>query len=303
MKKEEFYKEAQFYKEENGMIRCSLCPHNCLIKENEVGLCKVRKAISTFGELKLYTLNYGNLTSAQIDPIEKKPLSEFYPGSKILSVGSFGCNFTCSFCQNYSISQERPHTQEITPEELANIVCTTKDNLGVAFTYNEPSIWYEFVYETSKIIKEMDSSKKVVIVTNGYISEEPLKKLLPFVDAMNVDLKGDDCYYKRLCTGRINPVKNTIKLAKEFGVHVEITTLLVPGENTNDEFLKDLSEFIKGIDKNMPLHLSRYFPRYKMEKDLTSLSEMKEAYKSLSLNLNNIYLGNLSEGEKKYILN
>ncbi|OPF52031.1 AmmeMemoRadiSam system radical SAM enzyme [Clostridium baratii] len=285
------------------MIRCYLCPHNCLIKENEVGRCKVRKAISTFGELKLYTLNYGNLTSAQIDPIEKKPLSEFYPGSKILSVGSFGCNFTCSFCQNYSISQERPHIQEITPEELASIVCTTKDNLGVAFTYNEPSIWYEFVYETSKIIKEMDSSKKVVIVTNGYISEEPLKKLLPFVDAMNVDLKGDDCYYKRLCTGRISPVKNTIKLAKEFGVHVEVTTLLVPGENTNDEFLKDLSEFIGGIDKNMPLHLSRYFPRYKMEKDFTSLSEMKEAYRSLSLNLNNIYLGNLSEGEKKYILN
>ncbi|WP_242948006.1 AmmeMemoRadiSam system radical SAM enzyme [Clostridium baratii] len=301
--KEEFYKEAQFYKEEKGMIRCYLCPHNCLIKENEVGRCKVRKAISTFGELKLYTLNYGNLTSAQIDPIEKKPLSEFYPGSKILSVGSFGCNFTCSFCQNYSISQERPHIQEITPEELASIVCTTKDNLGVAFTYNEPSIWYEFVYETSKIIKEMDSSKKVVIVTNGYISEEPLKKLLPFVDAMNVDLKGDDCYYKRLCTGRISPVKNTIKLAKEFGVHVEVTTLLVPGENTNDEFLKDLSEFIGGIDKNMPLHLSRYFPRYKMEKDFTSLSEMKEAYRSLSLNLNNIYLGNLSEGEKKYILN
>ncbi|MGL4571397.1 MAG: AmmeMemoRadiSam system radical SAM enzyme [Clostridium sp.] len=296
-------REAQFYNIENGMVRCSLCPHRCLIKDEEVGLCKVRKASTMFGDLKLYTLNYGDFTSAQIDPIEKKPLSEFHKGSKILSIGSYGCNFTCSFCQNYDISQERPDTQGITPLELANIVCEKNKTLGVAFTYNEPTVWYEFVYDTSKLIKEMNKDKKVVIVTNGYINEEPLRKLLPFVDAMNIDLKGDDCYYKRLCTGRMYPVKKTIEIAKELGIHVEVTTLLVPEENTNEEFLDELANFIEKVDKDMPLHISRYFPKYKMETEFTSLDDIKKAYKKLSLKLNNIYLGNLSEKEKDYIMN
>ncbi|MGL5353827.1 MAG: radical SAM protein, partial [Clostridium sp.] len=232
-------KEALFYKEEEGKIHCNLCPHNCTILEGNIGVCNVRQAMKDDnGNLKLYTLNYGEITSIAMDPIEKKPLYNFYPGSQILSIGSFGCNFKCSFCQNYSISQYRSESKYVSPENIIQISMSTKDNIGLAFTYNEPSIWYEYVLDVAKKIKELNPDHKTVLVTNGYINEEPLRNLLVYIDALNIDLKGGDDYYKKLCFGRLENVKNTIKIAYEMGCHIEVTTLLVPGENTDEETIK-----------------------------------------------------------------
>ena len=177
------------------------------------------------------------------------------------------------------------------------------NNLGLAFTYNEPSIWYEYVYDVCKAIKEINKDHKTVLVTNGFICEEPLRKLLPYIDALNVDLKGNDEYYKRLCFGGLKAVENTIKVASEMGCHIEVTTLLIPNENTDDITLRELGEFLGSVDKNITLHLSRYFPRYKMDTPETSLYDMKNAYEFLSKYLNNIYLGNLTAEELKFCLN
>lgn len=296
-------KEALYYKEENEKIRCSLCPHNCLIREGHRGACNVREANKDDdGLLKLYSINYGEVTSMAIDPIEKKPLYQFYPGSKILSVGSFGCNFKCSFCQNYSISQYRAESKYISPEEMAEMSLNIKDNIGLAFTYNEPSIWFEYVLDVAKTIKSIDKNHKIVLVSNGYISEEPLKELLPYIDAMNIDLKGNDSYYRRLCFGSIKEVKRTIKIANDYKKHIEVTILLLPKENTDDETLLEIAKFLSSIDKSIPLHVSRYFPRYKMEEPPTSLEEMRKSYKLLKKYLDNVYLGNLNEEEYKYCI-
>ena len=296
-------KRALFYKKEEDKIRCNLCLHNCLISEGHRGICNVRKAMKDEdGELNLYSLNYGEVTSISLDPIIKKPLYKFYPESMILSIGSFGCNFKCSFCQNYDISQYRPKSKFISPEEMAKISLDMEESIGLAFTYNEPSIWYEYVYYTAKKIKEIDSNHKVVVVTNGYISEEPLKALLPYVDALNIDLKGNNEYYKKLCFGSLEEVKRTIKIAVEMGKYVEVTTLLIPDENTDNFTLADIGNFLNKLDRTIPLHISRYFPRYKMDKNATSLQEMRNAYKVLSEKLDNIYLGNLTKAEIEYCM-
>ncbi len=296
-------KRALFYKKEEDKIRCNLCPHNCLISEGHRGICNVRKAMKDEdGELNLYSLNYGEVTSISLDPIIKKPLYKFYPESMILSIGSFGCNFKCSFCQNYDISQYRPKSKFISPEEMAKISLDMEESIGLAFTYNELSIWYEYVYYTAKKIKEIDSNHKVVVVTNGYISEEPLKALLPYVDALNIDLKGNNEYYKKLCFGSLEEVKRTIKIAVEMGKYVEVTTLLIPDENTDNFTLADIGNFLNKLDRTIPLHISRYFPRYKMDKNATSLQEMRNAYKVLSEKLDNIYLGNLTKAEIEYCM-
>ena len=298
-------KEAMFYEKIDNYINCKLCPHICSkLKEGQRGACGVREVKKDDdGSLKLYSINYGEITSISMDPIEKKPLYNFYPGSNILSIGSFGCNFKCSFCQNYAISQNRPQSNYVPPEEMANISLEINNNLGLAFTYNEPSIWYEYVYDVCKAIKEINKDHKTVLVTNGFISEEPLRKLLPYVDALNIDLKGNDKYYKKLCFGALKDVENTIKIASEMGCHVEVTTLLIPNENTDYITLRELGEFLGSVDKNIPLHLSRYFPRYKMDTPETSLYDMKNAYEFLSKYLNNIYLGNLTAEELKFCLN
>lgn len=298
-------KEAMFYEKIDNYINCKLCPHRCSkLKEGQRGACGVREVKKDdYGSLKLYSINYGEITSISMDPIEKKPLYNFYPGSNILSIGSFGCNFKCSFCQNYAISQNRPQSNYVPPEEMANISLEINNNLGLAFTYNEPSIWYEYVYDVCKAIKEINKDHKTVLVTNGFISEEPLRKLLPYVDALNIDLKGNDKYYKKLCFGALKDVENTIKIASEMGCHVEVTTLLIPNENTDDITLRELGEFLGSVDKNLTLHVSRYFPRYKMDKPKTPLDDMKRAYEFLSKYLNNIYLGNLTKEELEFCLN
>lgn len=281
--------EAMFYERLEDKIHCYLCPHNCVIENGHVGKCNVRR----HEDGVLYTLNYGEVTSAALDPIEKKPLYYYKPGTYILSVGSFGCNFICGFCQNHNISQHRAPSRYMPKEELVKSVLSTEDNIGIAFTYNEPSIWYEYVYDCSKLLKETREDASVVLVSNGYISEEPLKKLLPYIDAMNIDLKSySNRYYHEICGGSLKPVLKSIEIAAR-ECHVEVTTLLVSGENDNLEEVEDIAKFLAYIDKDVPLHLSRYFPRYKLNNPATDVDFMRRAQEVATRYLNRVSLGNV----------
>ena len=283
-------KEALYYEKLGDKINCKLCPHNCLISNGEHGKCNVR--INRDG--KLYTINYGEITSIARDPIEKKPLYHFKPGSNILSVGSFGCNFSCGFCQNHSISQGRASSEYIPPEKLVEICKSLEGNIGVAFTYNEPSIWYEYVYNSSRLLKEATKDINIVVVTNGYIKEAPLKMLLPHVDAMNIDLKAfNNKYYKDICGGSVKPVMDTIVIASK-QCHVEVTTLLVNGENDSSEEISGIAGFIASVSKDIPLHLSRYFPNYKMDNPATEFEVMVRDRDIAKKYLDYVYLGNVA---------
>lgn len=279
-----------FDKIENSKVHCYLCPHNCVIKPGGLGACRARKNID--GEL--YSLNYGKVTSASLDPIEKKPLYRFHPGSLILSAGTFGCNLKCSFCQNWSIAHENPETADITPQELVDMAkkAVKSGNIGIAYTYNEPSIWYEFVYDTSKLARE--NGLVNVLVTNGFISREPLEELLPYVDAMNIDVKGFTAsFYKEFCKATLENVKETVELAAG-RCHVEVTTLVIPGLNDALEEIGELSRWLASISKDIPLHLSRYFPNYKMQdRPQTPVETLRKARDKALENLNYVYMGNV----------
>lgn len=278
-----------YYEKINYKIHCFLCPHHCVIEEGNLGKCNVR--IHKNGEL--YTINYGEITSASLDPIEKKPLYYFKPHSQIFSIGSFGCNFSCDFCQNYSISQYKSKSDYVSKENLVKTAVNMKDNIGIAFTYNEPSILYEYVLDTSKLLKEKAPDKSVVLVTNGYINQEPLKNLLPYVDAMNIDLKSySDKFYKNICGGNLKPVLETIETAAK-SCHIEITTLLVSGENDNLDEIEEIAKFLSSINRDIPLHLTRYFPRYKLNNPATNIDFMKKAQDTAKKYLNKVLLGNI----------
>lgn len=281
--------DALFFEKYKDGIKCLLCPHNCIIAEGRSGLCSVRT--NKGGTLK--TINYGEITAMAIDPVEKKPLYHFKPGKDILSVGSFGCNFSCDFCQNYSIAQYKANSNYLSPGELIEKCRDLEGNIGIAFTYNEPSIWYEYIYDTSKKLKEEDPHSSAVLVTNGYIETEPLLKLLPYIDAMNIDLKAfQQDYYKKVCGGRLEPVLTTIENAVG-RCHVEITTLLVTGLNDSKEEVEKIASYLGNLDKNIPLHLSRYFPNYKMDEPSTKLEVMLESRDIAKKYLNHVYLGNM----------
>lgn len=283
--------DAMFYeKHNNGKVKCYLCPHNCLIADGSFGLCSVRT--NKEGELK--TINYGEITSIAEDPIEKKPLYHFKPGKKILSAGSFGCNFTCDFCQNYSIAQFKPESKYLSPDKLIDIMLSIEDNVGIAFTYNEPSIWYEYIFDTAKRLKEKKPDLNVVLVTNGYIESEPLAKLLPYVDAMNIDLKSfQEQYYKKVAGGELKSVLRTIESSYD-KTHIEITTLMVNGLNDSKEEIKEIASFLGSLDRNIPLHLTRYFPTYKMKNPSTELTKMTAGKEVAEKYLNYVYLGNVA---------
>jgi pyruvate formate lyase activating enzyme len=278
-----------FYDEYKNKIRCKVCPHNCIIDEGKFGICRVR----TLKANKPIAVNYGEVTSMAVDPIEKKPLYHFKPSKDIVSIGSFGCNMTCSFCQNYEISQGKPQTQYLSIEKLKGVIKSVENNVGVAFTYNEPFMWYEYMYDAAKSIKENNPETSIVVVTNGYINEEPLIKLLPYVDAMNIDLKGyTNRYYNNICGAKLEPVLETIKKCNEH-CHIEITTLLVSEENDSLEEARQIAEFIAGVNENIPLHLSRYFPRYKMENEATRIEKITEAKDEAKKYLKHVYVGNV----------
>lgn len=272
-------------------ITCGICPHHCSLDENQTGLCRARSNVNG----KIIPINYGLLTSIALDPIEKKPLMRFHPGSKILSVGSFGCNLKCQFCQNHEISmasKETANARYVPPEDLvmAAVDLMPRKNIGIAYTYNEPLVGYEYVRDCAKLARE--KGLKNVVVTNGCFLREPMEEMMPLIDAFNIDLKGfTDEFYKKI-GGDLETVKNFIAFAAESN-HVEVTTLIIPGENDSEEEIYSLSKFIAGIDKNMPLHISRFFPCYKMQDKKPT--EVKKVYKLADIarkNLNFVYEGN-----------
>ena len=284
-------KKAMFYENlEGGAVRCRLCPHECVLSPEGTGVCRARENIG--GEL--HSLNYARVASIALDPIEKKPLYHFHPGKKILSAGTFGCNFKCGYCQNWTIAHRNARTMQLEPAELADMaVDYVKDgNIGVAYTYNEPSIWYEFVLDTAILIRERKLAN--VLVTNGFICREPLEKLLPYIDAMNIDVKAfTEEFYKKYCKGSLEAVQKTVETAAE-SCHVEITTLVIPGLNDTPEEIGKLARWLSSISPEIVLHLSRFFPNYQMT-DIppTPAATLDAARVSASFWLKHVYLGNI----------
>jgi pyruvate formate lyase activating enzyme len=280
--------EALFYHKESGGLKCFLCPHNCLIKESSPGICGIRKNIGGV----LYTDNYGQITSLAMDPIEKKPLYHFYPGSQILSIGTRGCNLKCPYCQNWSISQNISASSSYRkPEEIAALA-VENNSAGIAYTYSEPVVWYEYVYDTA--LAARDRGIKNVMVTNGFINEKPLFEILPFIDAMNIDLKCyDELNYKKIHKGGLEPVKDTIKTAYGAGCFVEVTTLIVTGINDNFDEMMETAEFIASVNRGIPWHISRYHPSYKYNEPATSIEFMIDVYEAASEILDFVFTGNI----------
>jgi len=272
-------------------IECSICPHHCALNENEIGFCNARS--NKDGEVT--AINYGKLTSMALDPIEKKPLYHFHPNSVILSVGSFGCNFRCPFCQNHEISMADSVTSvsyDYDPDKLVALALSLRQrgNIGIAYTYNEPLVGYEYVRDCAQKAKENGLFN--VVVTNGYICEEPLVKLLPLIDAMNIDLKAftEEFYHK--LHGDLKTVLRTIELAAK-SCHVEVTTLIIPGENDSEEEIWNLSRWVASIRTDIPLHLSRFFPRYQMmDKKSTEVEKIQRLAGIARESLQYVHLGN-----------
>jgi pyruvate formate lyase activating enzyme len=286
-------KEAMYYEKlDNGTVRCRLCPHRCSIVLDRTGTCKVRKNI----EGKLYSVNYGKVSSWSMDPIEKKPLYHFYPGHWIFSVGSFGCNFRCKFCQNWQIAQQTEvFTKEISPNDLVQAAKKQDDNLGIAYTYNEPTIWYEYVIECAKLAKQ--EGLKNVLITNGFIEKEPLNEILPYIDAMNIDVKAyHESFYEDLVSGRLSPVKETVELVNS-KCHIEITTLIIPGMNDGKEEIELLAQWLSSLRKDIPLHLTRYFPNYKLDISHTPINTITKARDIAMKYLDYVYTGNVIDIE------
>lgn len=271
-------------------VHCVLCPHDCHIQEGHRGLCGVR--INHHGEL--FAESYGQVSSLALDPIEKKPLYHFHPGSRILSLGSFGCNFSCSFCQNHSLSMEKPDTVYIAPELLVQKALELKKegNIGLAYTYNEPLISFEFVLDCCKLAREKGLLN--VLVTNGYIQQEPLSEILPVIDAMNIDLKSfHQEFYGKICNGKVEFVKKTIERAVQ-KCHVEVTTLIIPGLNDTEEEMEDLSSWLSSLSPEIPLHLTRFFPRYKLsDRGPTPHETLERLALIAKTRLKYVYLGNV----------
>ena len=270
---------------------CELCFHHCALNEGQTGLCRARAC----QDGKIVCLNYGKLTSLALDPIEKKPLRRFHPGSLILSVGSFGCNLRCPFCQNHEISMAGDSgipTVEVSPEQLATKAAelVPHGNIGVAYTYNEPLIGYEYVQDCASLVH--DQGMVNVLVTNGTVEEEPWRALLPLIDAANIDLKGfTPAWYRRL-GGDLETVKRSIALAAE-RCHVEVTTLLIPGENDSEEEIRELARWLASISSEIPLHLSRFFPRYRMlDRPPTPVEQVSCLAETARRYLSYVYTGN-----------
>ncbi len=274
------------------MTECELCFHRCRLIEGQTGFCKARKNI----EGKIIPINYAKVTSIHLDPIEKKPLKKFYPGSKILSIGSFGCNLRCPFCQNFTISTMDEHQDgkiDLSPQQAVTMALSMVDqgNIGIAFTYNEPLVSYEYVYDTSVLAKQ--TGLKTVVVTNGTIEAAPLRKLLPYIDAFNIDLKGfTQTFYDKL-NGNLEQVKRTIEIANESS-HVEVTTLVIPGENDDDETMEALAKWLASVNPGIPLHLTRFFPAYLWrDKPATPLDTLDRLREIALKHVSTVYLGNI----------
>lgn len=270
---------------------CQVCINHCSLEPGQRGICRARRNVDG----KVICENYGQATSLALDPIEKKPLNLFYPGSLILSVGSYGCNLRCPFCQNHEISMADAETVDtvfLSPKELAEkaYACRSAGNIGVAFTYNEPLVGWEYVRDTAKLVKE--AGMKNVLVTNGTASLQVLEELLPVVDAMNIDLKGfREAYYRKL-GGDLETVKAFIvRAAKE--CHIELTTLVVPQENDDITVMEEEAEWIASVDPEIPLHITRFFPRYHMtDREPTDVGHIYRLAEAARKYLKYVFVGN-----------
>jgi pyruvate formate lyase activating enzyme len=291
-------KEAKFWKKINDAhIQCNLCAHNCKIKGDKKGICGVRENKNG----KLFSLIYGSASSLHADPIEKKPLYHFYPGTYAFSLGTVGCNFKCIHCQNYTISTADSdffYLQEVTPEEVPMLA--KKSNCkGISYTYNEPTIWHEFCFDSAKICKK--EGLYTCYVTNGYINEEPLKEISKYLDAMNVDVKAfSEDFYKKICKARLEPVLSTCERAKKLGIHIELTYLVIPGYNDSfDEIQQFCRWVVDKLGNETPVHFSRFHPDHNMQDvprtPMDTMIKIFEIAKGEDLLFP--YLGNVSHGD------
>lgn len=292
-----------YQKKDREMVQCGLCNHRCLIKEGKRGICGVRENRGS----TLYTLVYGKCISQNVDPIEKKPFYNFYPGSTSFSIATVGCNFRCRNCQNYSISQ-MPRDQEkilgnyVSPEKIVEAAqyykCTS-----IAYTYTEPTIFYEYAYDIAQLAHE--ENLKNVFVTNGYTTPEALRHIRPYLDGANVDLKSfSDEFYKNNCEARLKPVLESLRLYKELGIWIEITTLIIPTYNDSDEELRNIAEFIFNLGPETPWHISAYYPTYKLnDQPRTPVQTLRKAREiGIKAGLRYVYEGNVpgEAGENTY---
>ncbi|MDD5436211.1 MAG: AmmeMemoRadiSam system radical SAM enzyme [Candidatus Omnitrophica bacterium] len=281
--------EALYYEKlEAQKVHCHLCPYNCVIPDNGRGACGVR--VNKAGVL--YTEVYNKTTGIALDPIEKKPLYHYHAGEYILSLGTRGCNLHCQFCQNWHISQEiGAPTQDITSQQVIEKAKSHR-SFGIAYTYNEPFIWYEFVLETAKLAKK--NNLKNVLVTNGYVNMDPLEGMLPYIDAMNIDLKSfDDKFYTKVCKGSLKPVLDVIKRAHK-SCHIELTNLIIPTLNDSEETIRKMVDWIyENLGPEVPLHFSRYFPCYTLSLPATPVETLEKAKRIAKSKLKYVYLGNV----------
>jgi len=291
-------KEALFYqKQENDSIQCNLCPHICKIIDKKRGLCGVRENRNG----KLYSLVYNKSCSLSIDPIEKKPLYHFYPGTKTFSLATVGCNFFCKGCQNWSISRGVPkkHSEEVSPEQIINM-CIERECKIISYTYTEPTVYFEYMLEIAKLARKQGI--KNTIVSNGFINQPPLRELSKYLDAANIDLKAfNDNFYKEYCKARIGPVLDTLKLLKEKEIWLEITNLLITDLNDNKDEFEQMCVWIKKeLGQGVPLHISRFFPHYKCEVPPTPESILNDAVAIAKKHLDYVYLGNIFTDSNTY---
>ncbi len=296
-------KEAMFYERlGDRKVRCYLCAKHCIISPSKRGICAVRENIDG----TLYSLVYGKVIARHIDPIEKKPLFHFYPGSRSYSIATVGCNFRCLHCQNYDISQYPKVYHDIPGEDMApEDVVREAEMTGcesISYTYTEPTIFFEFAYDCARLAHE--KGIKNVFVSNGYTSPEATRAIAPYLDGNNIDLKGNDDFYKKIAGARLQPVLDTIKLMKELGVWVEVTTLIIPTYNDSDEFLRWVAEFIRSVDPSMPWHVTQFYPTYKLtDQPRTPVNTLRKAREiGLKAGLKYVYEGNVpgEGGENTY---
>lgn len=286
-------KEAMFWNSlADNKVQCNLCAHQCTILPQKRGICRIRENQGG----KLYTLIYNTVSSINVDPIEKKPLFHFYPGSMALSLGTIGCNFRCKHCQNYAIAAanvEEISTQEITPEKSIELAKQYGCH-GISWTYNEPTIWFEYTYDSAKLAKK--AGLYTVYVTNGFMTEAALNTIAPYLDAANVDVKAfDNEFYRHVCGAKFEPVLRTCERMKEKHIHLEITYLIIPGYNDGAEEIKQFSEWVVGIGADTPVHFSRFHPHYRMTNiSSTPLETLEEAHKiAKECGIEHVYIGNV----------
>ena len=297
-------KEAMFYESLNGKVKCHLCNHYCVITEGNRGICGVRENKNC----KLYSLVYGKSVSVGVDPIEKKPFFHFHPGSISYSIATVGCNFHCHNCQNWTISQmPKGKAKEIAGDELlpVEIVANAKKRgcKSIAYTYTEPTIFFEYAYDTAKLAQK--EGIKNVFVTNGYTSAAAIKEISPFLDAANVDLKSfREDFYHKVCGAKLQPVLENIKLYKELGVWIEVTTLLIPGYNDDENQLEEIARFIRSVGVDIPWHITAFYPSFELlDVSPTSLESLRKARDiGIRAGLRYVYEGNIpgQGGENTY---